>query len=271
MKGLIIISGLLSFLGALILLWVGGSMFASFRSENIMGPGVDIILLNKYPLQGEDIKLEVTARGGDKAGLEDVYAFTTDGAPAMLSETHGEGVTWGNTITGGKSRGSATVLFTVPQELALHDRSLNFDIQVNYVCAMGSSSTFNNENKQDRIPISIPIYTPGEKFKAQLIDTVLAFAGLFLWGWLWYAIWKRAENRKHALADPGKQEDVAYAIMGLLVGGSMMGYWIFARALSSAYSINNAGFTILMVMIWISSIVIAWRMAKKKLRTEEVL
>jgi hypothetical protein len=269
MRGLILLTGILSFLGALVLLWVGGSLFASFRSEHILGPGVDVILLSKFPLEGENIDLEITARGGSAAGMNEVYAYDIEEGSVPVASTQGQGVTWGYTVSS-RSRGQATVELPVPQDAVTHHGHAVFSLEVNYVCAMSSSGGFTNNRMQDVVYVDVPIYTPAQKLRAQLLDLLLALAGLFLWGWLWYAIWKRAEDRKREPLDAATEKDVAYAGMGIFLGGCIIGYWIFARFLGSAFSINNGGFTALLVLVWISAVAVAWRRAKKKLRTEEL-
>jgi hypothetical protein len=268
MRGLILIAGILSFLGSLLLVWTGGSIFATYRTENITGPGVDIIQLNKYPLKGEPIELEVTARGGSKTGVNDIYVYKADGN-APVTSAHGEGVTWGNTISS-KGRGQDAVTVLVPQDEVMHHGQAVCNVEVNYVCAMKSGGGFTNNNKQGIVYVSTPVYTAGEKLSRQLLDLFTAFIWLLVWAVIWYLIAKRLEKRDLLKTNTDKEEDITYSIIGLLFGGCIIGYWIFARFISGTFGIDHSLFTIAMMCVWIGALVLAWIKAKKDLKAQVV-
>lgn len=265
MKGLLIFTGFACFLGSLLLLWVAGSLFADFRTENITGPGVDVYLLNKYPLEGENILLEVSARGGSKTGLNNVMAFTVNEDQRMVAETQGEGVTWGETISN-NGRGSDKVVITVPQQEVLHHGLAVFQLETSYVCAMGGAGTFNNEEKQDVVPVSLKIYSPGEKLRAQLLDLLIAFSFFAIWMLLWYVILKKIESMEGKLNH--LEKDLTYPLMGLFFGGCMIGYWIFARYLAAIFSITATWFIIFVMIVWIAAPYFSYKMAKAKLKNQ---
>ena len=93
--------GLGGFLGALLLLMTGTSLFADYRTENIAGPGVDIRVIDRYPDPDAEFRFELTARGGSAAGIREASAVKNGQA---LATALGSGITWGSTVTS-KTRG----------------------------------------------------------------------------------------------------------------------------------------------------------------------
>ena len=264
MKGLLIFTGLLSFLAALGLLSLGTSLFADFRTAHIAGPGVDVILLDKYPTGEDAIKLEITARGGKKAGLVDAIAYFGEVPAAFVT---GDGMDWGSTISG-KGRGDESVVMNIDPKKVDAGEYYQFELKVNYVWAKSSVSSFSNEYVSEVIPIKIGKYETGKVGFARLIDLCKSLGYLLLHFFFWYGIAyvisKKIEKNATYFDANDKDDPLVYGLIGNYVALSMIGYWIFALEISKTYNIDSTLFTIFVMLIWCAVPILAFYYVRKK-------
>jgi hypothetical protein len=250
--------GMIVAFATLIGMSIMGSVLADARTENIAGPGVDLFLRTPFPTPGSEVAVEVEARGGSRTGL--VRARALDGEQ-LLAEREGAGATWGYTIVEGKTRGSAveTLQFALPARLAAGD-TLHLTVDVEYVCAMSSGTHFTNERRHDTVMLDVPVLASAGPARLLLIVRAL---GLFLlWlGLVWGVTWLFV-NSTGGGAD-GEMEGIGL-LMGLM-GGGMLGYWFFARALMAAAETPATVWAVLWTALWIAlPLWLAWRWAKRQ-------
>ena len=179
MKFILFIFALGSIIGSLYLITLSGSVYADFQSGSDAGPGVDIHVFTKYPVKGEPIKIEVSARGGKSAGLYTAVATPRFETSKTLVEVHGDGMDWGKSLSG-KVRGSEEVEMSVPTEEITEGNQIRFAVYVDYVCAMSSSGRrFKNIDKTAVVYVNLQLYDEDDKFSAQL----LGFAAPLFYGY----------------------------------------------------------------------------------------
>jgi hypothetical protein len=257
-KGFLLLAGLAAFFGGLILLNAGSSMFADFSTENVAGPGVDVFVLDKYP---EDVlPLEVIVRGGSKTGLTHVLVYKND---SVIFQTRGEGATWGDRISS-KGRGEDNAEIEIPVKGLRDENGISFEIQANYVCAMSSGGSYFENEQQEAM---VYIYMPAGKSK--LMDLMICLLYFGLWILFWFLVILLVE--KISESNPGSEKDIAYPILGFLISGGIIGYWLFARPLAATLGITGGGIVFIFILVWLSGIVLAVYPIRKRLRAKKIL
>ncbi|MDX2360399.1 MAG: hypothetical protein QNK23_06310 [Crocinitomicaceae bacterium] len=264
LKFFVILSGLASFLIALALLSLGTSLFADFRTENIMGPGVDVILLDKYPTGTEPIRMEVIARGGKKAGLNYAMAFYNG---EIVGTSEGDGMDWGDMISG-KGRGDEQVIIYVDPKKFNDANSYKFELEVNYVWAKSSgAASFSNATETSIISIDIPKYEEGEVTSAKLADLSISIGFLALHFIFWYVLIYSAalREKKGGAVDAANADEVtSYALFGNYMALCIIGYWIFALPIAKTFNIDSSLFTIFNTIVWCAIPILVYVIVKKR-------
>ena len=249
----------------LLLLLVMGSVFADARTENIAGPGVDIFLRTPFPTEGGTVVIDVEARGGSKAGIRTIDVDDS-ASGATLALVSGKGVTWGYMISSGRSRGSdtETVRFEVPSTHHAGD-TLPLKILVNYVVAMSSSGSYSNEDKVGVVSLDVDIYSSGGRMRAQLSRVLLALGSFLIWFLL---VWGIARLYANAKGDEVGRHNAEMEGIGLLMGfmgGSVLGYWLFAWRIMNALELSSTLWAILFMAIWcVAPLVFVWKWWKRR-------
>jgi hypothetical protein len=264
-RGLSILVGITgTFVAALMLLLVlvMGSLFADARTENIAGPGVDVFVRTPFPTEGSTVVLEVEARGGSKAGVLGVVV-SNRGTP--LTSVAGNGKTWGYTIQTSRSRGSdkVPVTFAVPADLHAGD-AMPLELAVGYVVALGQNGTFSNVERQATIKLDLDVYSPGGRLVAQLSRVLLAFGAFLVW---FLIVWGIAKLYARATADAVGRHNSELEGIGLLmgfVGGSILGYWLFAWRIMNALELSSRLWAVLFMLVWCAApLAFVWRWWKR--------
>lgn len=250
--------GTLVALGTLIGMSLMGSLLADARSERIIGPGVDVFLRTPFPSPRDEVVLEVAARGGERAGIEQV---TVREESRVLAEAAGAGATWGSTIRSSKTRGSESkpVAFRVPEGHPA-GTEMSLTVEVAYVVAMTGGGGFTNESRRETVRMTIPVHSPAGRRLARLKPCGVAlgiFAVWFLLVWGVAGLYARAEDRGGDTADP-EFEGIGL-LMGLL-GGGFLGYWFFARRLMAVWGTQATGWAVLLTSLWVGlPLIWVWR------------
>lgn len=246
---------------------VMGSIVADARTANISGPGVDVFLRTPLPGEGSDIILDVEARGGNKAGIRRVVVRSQD---TVLAEAEGDGVTWGSTIRRGKGRGAetTTVHFSVPRQARAGER-LSLDIDVEYVVAMSSGSTFDNVDRSDTVRLDVDIYSERGRLAARLLLGARALAYFLAWfGLVWgvAVLYARAGERGPMPGNHDAELEGIGLVMGVM-GGGFVGYWIFARTVLAALESQRTAWEVLLTALWlVLPLVWVWRRSKRRVK-----
>jgi hypothetical protein len=257
-KRLSLLVGIVGLLAAVLsigLISVMGSVMADAR-ENSIGPGIDIFLRTPFPTEGATVVLEVRARGGSRAGVNQIH-ISTGGVP--LAQVQGKGVTWGDRISKSFS-GSDTeaVEFKLPSHIKA-GATLPVEIDVDYVLAMSSGRSFGNEKRQGSVHLDITIYTPWGRRWAQVARVALAcgcFAVWFMLVWGITRLYAKAGN-DYVDSDSAEWEGISL-LMGFL-GASILGYWLFACRITSALELLSTMWTVLLMAIWcVAPLVFVW-------------
>ncbi len=248
----------------LLLMLVMGSVFADARTENIAGPGVDVFLRTPFPGEGGTVVVDVEARGGSKAGVGAVVV-TADGSP--LATATGNGVTWGYSIREGRDRGhdTVTVQLAVPPSYKA-DSTLPLVIDVDYVVAMSHGDSFDNEPRHGTVKLDVTVYSPSGRTIAQVSRVLLALGCFLLW---FMIVWGVA--KLYAKADDGTPIDrksTELEAIGLLMGflgGSVLGYWLFAWRMMNALELRSNFWAFLLMVVWcVAPLAWVWRWWKRR-------
>ena len=243
---------------------VMGSLLADARTEHITGPGVDLFLRTPFPTPGSEVVLEVVARGGSRAGLSRALV-TADGE--KLAAVEGRGATWGSTISGNKSRGSAgeTLRFPLPARLIAGD-TLHLNAAVSYVVAMSSGAgTFRNEPRHDVVRVDVPVLSSSDRHLSQAkLGTralgLLAVWFVLVWGVVFLFVTAKGEG-------DGELEGIGL-LMGLM-GGGLLGYWFFTRPLAAAWELTSTVWEVLLTALWsVLPLAFVWRWSKRRVKLE---
>jgi hypothetical protein len=236
-----------------------GSVLADARSEHIAGPGVDVFLRTPFPQPHSELAIEVVARGGSKAGVQQLVVREEQN---VLAELRGRGVTWGSTIQD-KERGSdgEIVRFALPSRLAVGD-TLHLSIEVAYVCAMTSGTQFENVPYSEHVPLDVRVYSAAESGRARVL---LVGRGLFLFA-LWIGLVFGVAFLFATSTGPagdGQMEGIGL-LMGLM-GGGLLGYWFFARPLMAAWETSDTVWAVLLTALWVVlPLWLVWRWSKQR-------
>lgn len=265
MRGLVLLLGISAFFGGLLLLYVGTSFFADFSTENITGPGVDVLLLDKYPGETGLIPLEIHARGGSRAGIKSIGIIKNN---QVIRQFSGEGVTWSGTISSGKHRGDDEMIIEVPVKDVLDDdRQAIFGLDIYYVCAMSSGSYYENDTQHDFVNIAMPVPDGGPKNVSIFKDLLIVLSYFALWTLFWHLVLQALEKQADDLAD--LEKDAAYPALGFLITGGIIGYWIFATKIAALFGITGGWFVFLLMLVWLSGPVIAALPIRKRLKAKK--
>jgi hypothetical protein len=253
--------GFLCACASLVLMLVMGSVFADARTENITGPGVDVFLRTPFPTEGSTVVLDVDARGGKRAGLNQLLVR----GASVLATKQGKGVTWGASI-GGKGRGSETVQisFVVPETEKAGD-TMHLAVDVDYVVAMSQPGGFTNDPMHATVRLELEIYTSSGRVLA-LLARVLLGLGCFL---VWFMIvWGVAKLYAKAGDDQVSQDASEMEGIGLVMGflgGSILGYWLFAFRVMNALELRSTSWTVLLMTIWcVAPLLFVWKWNKRR-------
>lgn len=252
-RALSIVVGIFGFAAAIAslgLLLVGGSLMADARTANIAGPGVDVFVRTPYVRAGDELVLDIEARGGSRAGIESVDVVS--GGVAIAHDT-GHGANWGSTITDNHDRGSetSTVRLAVPDGVA----RLALEISVVYVVASSEASTFTNDTHSDTVQLDVPIYDGTGRTLARATSLAIAIASFLLWfGLVWFVAklyWRAGEREPRAKAGhkAGEMEGIAL-VMGVF-GGGVAGYWLFAWRISNLVESQSMLLAAALVVWWL--------------------
>jgi hypothetical protein len=235
---------------------VMGSLLADARSEHVAGPGVDVFLRTPFPQPASELTIEVVARGGSKAGVQ---RLAVSDESTVLGELRGRGVYWGSTIQD-KERGSdgEIVRFPLPSRLGAGD-TLRLSIDVSYVCAMSSGSTFENTWYSEQVPLDVRVYSAAESGRARvfLVGRALVFFALWI-GLVFGVAFLFATST-------GPAGDESYGLLMGLMGGGLIGYWFFARPLMAALQTSDTVWAVLLTAVWVVlPLWLVWRWNKRR-------
>lgn len=255
---------------------VMGSLMADARTENITGPGVDLFLRTPFPLEHDNVVIDVSARGGSRAGVERIQVKSTDEADGMLAYVAGKGATWGMVVTSGKTRGeeTATVRFAVPDHVAPGE-TMHLIIYVDYVCAMSSGAgSFENDHRSDVLHLDVPVYTESGRRWARVALGGKAFAMFLAWFllvWGIAALYWRADSQPtqdKPYRTRSNQANAEFEGIGLLMGfmgGGFVGYWFFARPVMGGYGTQSTLWAVSLTTAWlVLPFVWVWKRWKKR-------
>jgi hypothetical protein len=172
-----------------------------------------------------------------------------------LNKAFGEGVSWGATIiTSAKSRGSETETVTVTFEVPASAKAgtkLPLAIRVASVVAMSSDGGFENERHDDTVLLEVPIYSDSDRHLALLLQVGVAVSSFLIWFlivWGIAALYARAAAREPFA---GGSEAEAIGIAMGIVGGSVTGYWVFARRLMKVLDTRATFFEVVFTIAWV--------------------
>ena len=258
MKALINLAGVALGLGGLVVLMIGPSLFADGRSEKLAGPGVSVWLLDRWPSPGSSMRMEVEAHGGSRAGVGMVRVLLNG---EELARKEGQGVHWGNTISGSKSRGAETVEVAVPiPQSAAVGTPLPLELEVFFVCAMGSGAgSFDNETFHENIGLEVIPRERGSTLVPRLMHLDKALLALALWIFLLIGIIKFLEG-------PGQIDGEAggVIVIGVGVSSAIIGYWSFARPVVATLE-NPPVLDWILAIAWLFGVPYAvWKSLKKR-------
>lgn len=245
--------GTLSALAMLLGMSVMGSLMADARTENITGPGVDVFLRTPFPLEGDTVVIDVSARGGKRAGLERVQVKSPETGDTMLAYVTGPGASWGSVVRGGKTRGESTgtVRFTVPDDIAA-GTTMRLTLYVDYVVAMstGDGYTFENDSRSDVINLDVTVYTAAGRRWARVALGGKAsgmFLAWFLLVWGVAALYWRSQGKP----DNTNAELEGIGLLMGFMGGGFLGYWLFARTVMAGYGTQSAYWAVALTTAWL--------------------
>jgi hypothetical protein len=234
----------------LLLLLVMGSVFADARSESMAGPGVDVFLRTPFPVEGGKVMLDVEARGGNRAGVEHISIISSN---RELASRLGKGVTWGYSISSGHSRGSdtETVEFYVPSDLRAGEK-LEMRIEVDYVVAMSHDSSFSNDRKHAAVRLDVKVHDKSGRLVAQLARVALGLGCFAFWFFLVWGIAKLYVKAGDEDVDHKTQELEAIGLLMGMLGGSVLGYWLFAFRIQNALELRPTIYAVMLMIVWIA-------------------
>lgn len=257
MKVLLNLAGVALCFGGLVVLMIGPSLFADAGSEKLTGPGVSVWLLDRWPSPGSTMRMEVEAHGGDRAGVG-VVRVRLEGEE--LAKKEGKGVHWGNTISGSKSRGAETVELEVPiPPRALPGQPLPLELDVSYVCAMGSGMSFGNETFHEVIALEVTPQAPGSTLVPRLMHLDKALLALALWTFLVIGLSRFFEGPGQADGEAG-----GVIVIGVGVSSAIIGYWSFARPVVAALG-NPPVLDWLLAIAWLFAVpYLVWRGRRRR-------
>ncbi|KAB2902824.1 MAG: hypothetical protein F9K40_07460 [Kofleriaceae bacterium] len=232
---------------------VMGSIMADARTENITGPGVDVFLRTPFPLEGEAVVIDVAARGGSRAGIERIQVKGSETAGDMLAYVAGKGVTWGSYVRSGKTRGEATetVRFRVPDAVSPGE-TMRLTLYVDYVVAMGTGDgrTFENDHRSDVLHLDVSVYTPAGRRWARVALGGKAFAVFLVWFLLvWGIVALYGRTADQPATANGELEGIG--MIGGLLGGGFIGYWLFARTVMAGYGTQSTLWAVALTTAWL--------------------
>jgi hypothetical protein len=245
---------------------VMGSLMADARTENITGPGVDVFLRTPFPLEGDTVVIDVSARGGSRAGVERIQVKSSAAPEQMLAYIAGKGATWGMVVRSGKTRGESTetVRFPVPDVVAAGE-TMPLTLYVDYVVAMstGDGRTFENDSRSDVLHLDVPVYTSSGRFWARVALAGKAFALFLAWFLL---VWGVAALYGRSDGKPGG--DAELEGIGLLMGfmgGGFLGYWFFARPVMAGYATQSTAAAVALTAAWLLlPLLWVWKRARRR-------
>ncbi|HEV8321670.1 MAG TPA: hypothetical protein VG389_08665 [Myxococcota bacterium] len=240
MKSVLIVLSLALCVVGLGLLKVGSSVFADARSETIRGPGVDVFLLDAVAVPGAEVGVEVTARGGERAGIVGVAALGEDGG--VVAQVTGEGATWGSYISGGsRDRGSDSKELRVP--VPADAVGLPLRLSVDYVVAISSGGTFDDASLHEELELFVPPATRDAQLHA-LVRPLLATIA-------WLAFCLVVAPRVYRIRNHPEQA-LWGSMMGGLVGLGALGYWLVARPVQVLVGVRHWAFAAGLVALWLA-------------------
>jgi hypothetical protein len=244
---------------------VMGSLMADARTDSIIGPGVDVFLRTPFPLPGDTVVLDVSARGGSRAGIERIQVKSTDVPDEMLAYVAGKGATWGMVISGDKTRGeeTATVRFAVPDALSPGE-TMHLTLYVDYVYASSSASTFENVHKSDIVSLDVMIYTPSGRTWALVALAGKAFGLFVVWFLLIWGIAVLYERAEGTTSHKNAELEGIGMLMGFM-GGGFIGYWLFARLVMAGYGTQSTVWAVALTTAWlVLPLVFVWKRHRRR-------
>lgn len=258
--------GTLSALAMLVGMSVMGSIMADARTENIMGPGVDVFLRSPFPVEGDRIVIDISARGGSRAGLERVQV-KSDTSEDMLAYITGKGADWGTFVRSGKTRGeeTGTVRFPVPESVSPGE-TMRLTLYVDYVVALstGDGRTFENDSRSDVLHLDVQVYARSGRFWARVALGGKAFAIFLAWFllvWGVAALYWRSQDRP----DNANAEFEGIGLLMGFMGGGFVGYWLFARPVMAGYGTQSTLWAVLLTTAWlVLPLVWVWKRWKRR-------
>lgn len=258
--------GTLCALAMLLGMSVMGSIMADARTENITGPGVDVFLRTPFPVEGETVVIDVSARGGSRAGLERVQV-KSDTSDDLLAYITGKGADWGMVVRSGKTRGeeTGTVRFAIPDHVSAGE-TMRLTLYVDYVVAMstGDGRTFENDSRSDVLHLDVQVYTPSGRFWARVALGGKAFAIFLAWFllvWGVAALYWRSQGKP----DQSNAELEGIGLLMGFMGGGFVGYWFFARPVMAGYGTQSTLWAVLLTAAWlVLPLVWVWKRWKRR-------
>ncbi|MDP2309205.1 MAG: hypothetical protein Q8P18_24490 [Pseudomonadota bacterium] len=211
--------GVIAGFAGLVLMYIGPTLAADARTPNLAGPGVDLFLRDPWPAPGATVRVEVQARGGSRAAVQQVRV-QVEGVEVAQAEGHG--VTWGNVITSGKGRADDTVAIVVPiPEDAAADTPITMRFAVDYVSALSAGAgSFANERLHAEIVLPVVPRTAEGAVRARLRGALPCLALLAAWTLVCRVAWRLVPRM-----DVGDQEMLGITCLMGFIGAGIVGYW----------------------------------------------
>lgn len=226
------LGGIAACFGSLALLTLGPGMLADARTPNLTGQGVSVWLVDRWIAPGDTMRLEVEAHGGSAAGVERV-AIWRDGV--IVARAEGGGRDWGSTLTS-RSRGAETVelALEIPRD-ATPGEPITLTVAVDSVAAMASgASSFTNERFHDEIALVVTPRVGAGAILARALSVLYALLALAIWSALVLGGAHLVQTYDRPGGDPNTGQMLGSAAIGFLIGGAVIGYWVFARPVAAA-------------------------------------
>jgi hypothetical protein len=207
------------------------SKLADVSTESALGTGVDVRIIDRYPLAGESVSLHINARGGRRVAIEQIEISQ---AGVVLTRTRARGASWGRRFySSSKHRGhkALTVTITPQKPTGLLAR---LAIKVAYVCAISTgNSRFKNKRFSASLALPLRVYSPSDRLTAKAWDALLLLGRFLLWSLLCFALaWllKRIDNSSADISTDAS-EHLGIGLLIGLIGAGFVGHWFFSRPL----------------------------------------
>ncbi len=242
---------------------------ADVRKNNVA-----LWLYTPHVAPGDELLVGVEVWGGKKAGIERV----TVSAPWERKSIEAPGKNWGSVIVSGNAaaRDEEEIALPIPADTKLGDSALLVDVQ--YVMAQGSGSSFSNEPKTEHVSLPIAIRSARDRTLGRVMSGAFAL-GVCLAGVLAFrALWPKLvalATMPGVFRAPRTQEEAeterwTMASFGLvfptLIGWVLAGWLLVAMPLGAAFSRHSTWLTVLAQIAWLAGAPLLGRFLAKRAR-----